>query len=153
MAHVTSLYQSQGYLSHWMQCFGGLDHGGWVDLSGGEPTIRKDLALIAQAALDCELSVVISTNGLLLSREALSQFPRVRWHVSIDSGLEEIHQQSRVLRTLKPFAGSLERSSQFICWAREMDLPVRVLRTCIGPHNKDALFALGERIALLGVEE
>src|SRR5438876_12326214 len=40
-----------------------------VDLSGGEPTLRKDIDQIARAALDADLNTVLSTNGLALSEK------------------------------------------------------------------------------------
>jgi MoaA/NifB/PqqE/SkfB family radical SAM enzyme len=123
-----------------------------VDLSGGEPTLRRDLPDIAVSAIAEGLQVVISTNGLTpANREGLA-FPRLRWHVSIDSGEAEIHERSRLLRCLTPSNSSFERTSAFI--ARRLDAgdAVRVL-TCIGQHNKDALFALGEHLALLGVRD
>lgn len=123
-----------------------------VDLSGGEPTIRPDLPQIAQAALDEGLNVVISTNGRRLAEEGPVGFPRVRWHVSMDSGFAEIHEASRLLRNFKASRGGFEATSQFISRCRERDLTVRVL-TCLGHHNRDGLFALGEHLALLGVEE
>src|SRR5216684_3199296 len=38
-----------------------------VDLSGGEPTIRKDIGDIAVAAVEEDLNVVLSTNGAIIS--------------------------------------------------------------------------------------
>lgn len=122
-----------------------------VDLSGGEPTLRHDLAQIATAALDEGLQVVISTNGMIL-KDGPSGFPKVRWHVSLDSGIAEIHEKSRLLPVLTPSRHSLDRSLRFVEQCLDAGQSVRVL-TCIGKHNIDALFALGERLALLGVRD
>ena len=122
-----------------------------VDLSGGEPTMHRDLAEIARAAVGEELQVVISTNGMVL-KKGPSGFPGVRWHVSLDSGIPEIHERSRLLPVLAPSRNSLARSSQFITQCLDAGQMVRVL-TCIGKHNMDALFALGEHLALLGVQD
>jgi MoaA/NifB/PqqE/SkfB family radical SAM enzyme len=123
-----------------------------VDLSGGEPTLRNDLPRIAEAALDVGLYVVISTNGRRLSGNGPTGFPDVRWHVSMDSGFSEIHESSRLLRSLAPSRGSFEETSAFISKCIQQKLTVRAL-TCIGHHNCDGLFALGEHLAMLGVQE
>jgi MoaA/NifB/PqqE/SkfB family radical SAM enzyme len=123
-----------------------------VDLSGGEPTVRKDLYEIARAAVDTGLNVVISTNGLLLTDEAVRRFPPVRWHVSLDSGLPEIHQMSRLLRSLQPSRDSFNKVSRFIERRCAGGNRVRVL-TGLGAHNYEGLFALGEHIVSLGVTE
>jgi MoaA/NifB/PqqE/SkfB family radical SAM enzyme len=122
-----------------------------VDLSGGEPTMHRDLAEIARAAVSEELQVVISTNGMVL-KKVQSGFPSVRWHVSLDSGIAEIHERSRLLPVFAPSRNSLARSSQFITQCLDAGQTVRVM-TCVGKHNMDALFALGEHLALLGVQE
>jgi MoaA/NifB/PqqE/SkfB family radical SAM enzyme len=123
-----------------------------VDLSGGEPTVRKDLREIALAALTAGLNVVVSTNGTILTPDTLGSYPRVRWHVSLDSGVQSIHEESRQLTILSPSTGSFRKTTMFICNCLERRLPVRVL-TCVGPHNVAELFALGEHLALIGVQE
>ena len=123
-----------------------------VDLSGGEPTIRKDLPQIAAAAIESGLNVVISTNGLILGQPDLISFPSVRWHVSIDSGLPDVHEKSRVLRTLAPSGGSFEKTTDFVLACLKQGQRTRVL-TCLGTHNTNQLFTLGEHLALVGVPE
>jgi MoaA/NifB/PqqE/SkfB family radical SAM enzyme len=124
-----------------------------VDISGGEPTLRCDLPEIAAAAESFGLAVVVSTNATVLNPERLIQFPRVRWHVSLDSGLQEIHEQSRQLRVVHtPLQGSLQRAGSFLSACSELGLATRAL-TCVGPHNREALFTLGEKLALWGVTD
>lgn len=123
-----------------------------VDLSGGEPTIRTDLPKIATAAVEVGLSVVISTNGTVLNGDDLGKYPDVRWHVSLDSGIEDVHEASRCLKVLSPSVGSFKKTTAFILGCVERRLRVRVL-TCIGSHNVGQLFALGEHLALIGVPE
>jgi len=123
-----------------------------VDISGGEPTMKRDFRHIVAAATDLGIATVISTNGLVLKPEQLSGFRDVRWHVSMDSGLEEIHEASRQFRVLKPSLGSIEKTSSFLQRCLDLGFPCRVL-TCVGNHNREALFALGERLALLGVKD
>jgi len=141
-------------VKHWRDVFKHLRSWGVmrVDLSGGEPTLRLDLGRIASEAADIGLQVVVSTNGMPLANKGVAGFPITRWHVSLDSGLEEIHEQRRLLPVLRPSKNSLEKASTFISRCLDAGRPVRVL-TCIGKDNKDALFALGEHLALLGVRD
>jgi MoaA/NifB/PqqE/SkfB family radical SAM enzyme len=123
-----------------------------VDISGGEPTMRKDLPRIVEAAQSHGLAVVVSTNGLVLNPSRLSDFPDVRWHVSLDSGLDEVHELSRLLPVLKPSFGSLRKAANFLMCCAERGLRCRAM-TCIGVHNREALFTLGEKLALWGVTD
>ena len=149
-----SLPGSEISADRWRRIFGHLFSLGLmrVDLSGGEPTLRRDLPDIARAATDFGLNTIVSTNGLVLSAEALAKFPPVRWHVSLDSGIPEVHENSRLLRILKPSDGSFKKASDFVVRCLRMGHRVRVL-TCVGDHNRDLLFALGEHLVLLGVPE
>ena len=143
-------------LAHWTRIFARLRSWGLmrIDISGGEPTVRKDLPKIAEAAQSLGLAVVISTNGLLLDPAQLGDFPNVRWHVSVDSGVAEVHERSRnrQLHVLKPSFGSLETVSRFLMGCAERGLRSRAL-TCVGAHNCEALFSLGEKLALWGVTD
>jgi MoaA/NifB/PqqE/SkfB family radical SAM enzyme len=123
-----------------------------VDLSGGEPTLRPDLPEIVQAATGAGLNVVISTNGRTLGIDRLDRFPRSRWHVSLDSGIADIHERSRLLSTFEPSTGGFKRTLDFMQSCVERGLPVRAL-TPVAWHNRDELFALGEQLALIGVTE
>jgi hypothetical protein len=149
-----SLPKTEIDLNHWARIFARLRSWGLmrIDISGGEPTIRKDLPKIAEAAQSFGLAVVISTNGLLLDPAALEAFPNVRWHVSLDSGLAEIHERSRRLRVLKPSAGSLEKTAHFLMSCAMRGIKTRAL-TCVGRHNSEALFSLGEGLTLWGVTD
>lgn len=149
-----SLPRKEIDLDHWSRIFAQLRSWGLmrVDISGGEPTMRKDLPKIVEAAQSAGLAVVVSTNGLVLSPARLADFPRARWHVSLDSGLEEVHERSRLLPVLKPSFGSLEKAGKFLTCCAERGLLNRAL-TCIGAHNREALFSLGEKLALWGVTD
>ena len=139
----------------WARMFGRLKSWGLmrVDLSGGEPTIRTDIQEIASAALDAELNVVLSTNGLLLATRGLSVFStEVRLHISLDSGFAGVHEASRVRRDLRASTGSFEQTMVMVSDAVNAGYRVRVM-TCIGRHNCRGLVELGERLAMAGVWE
>lgn len=124
-----------------------------VDLSGGEPTIRKDIGDIAGAALDVGLNVIVSTNGLILAKKGLAILPTdVRLHISIDSGFNDVHEASRVRRNLLPSVGSFAETMGVLKDAVVAGYRVRVL-TCVGRHNAMCLAELGEKLALVGVSE
>lgn len=124
-----------------------------VDLSGGEPTLRKDITRIVEVAHSAGLNVVVSTNGLPLAKKGLAILPTsVRLHISIDSGFAGIHEASRVRRNLLPSTGSLEQILAVTSQAVQAGYRLRVL-TCIGRHNFQQLTELGERLAIAGVNE
>lgn len=124
-----------------------------VDLSGGEPTVRSDLVAIVRAAAGCGLNVVVSTNGILLGDSGPVGFPdNTRFHVSIDSGFDAIHEARRAKRSLKPSTGSLVQTLRFIRRTVEMGYHARIL-TAIGVDNQYGLFELAEAIAPTGVSE
>jgi MoaA/NifB/PqqE/SkfB family radical SAM enzyme len=123
-----------------------------VDLSGGEPTMRKDIGEIAELALREGLNVVVSTNGMVLTRPGELFLRSVRLHVSMDSGRPGIHQASRILPNGSASAGSFDKVTRFLTNGVSDGFRVRVM-TCVGPHNEDELFALGEHLALLRVPE
>ena len=67
-----------------------------LNLSGGEPFLRKDLFDILDYATKFE-DIVITTNCTLINKqiaEKLAQYPNVRLSISID-GMEEIHDKFR----------------------------------------------------------
>ena len=114
----------------WASVFGRLRSWGLmrVDLSGGEPTIRNDITQIAQSAMDADLNVVLSTNGLPLSRKD-SLFPSlsVRLHISMDSGFADVHEASRIRRDMRPSTGSMEMVLEVATRAVNAGYRVRVL--------------------------
>jgi MoaA/NifB/PqqE/SkfB family radical SAM enzyme len=142
-------------LEQWVSVFARLKSWGLMraDISGGEPTVRSDIHEILRASLYSGLNTVLSTNGYVRGRDLIEKLPReIRLHVSLDSGFAEIHEASRVLRNLKPSYGSFEATLQFIRAAVELGFRVRIL-TCLGNHNRAALFQLGEILARIGVKE
>ena len=150
-----SLPKQEMSTSEWADVFRRLRSWGLmrVDLSGGEPTIRKDITQIAQSAMDADLNVVLSTNGLLLSRKASLLPPlSVRLHISMDSGFAAVHETSRIRRDMRPSTGSMETVLEVAERAMNTGYRVRVL-TCIGRHNYLGLIELAERLAISGINE
>lgn len=67
-----------------------------LNLSGGEPFIRKDIFYILEYAKKFE-DIVITTNCTLLDKakcEKLAQFPNTRLSISLD-GMEQVHDEFR----------------------------------------------------------
>jgi len=65
----------------------------WVDFSGGEPLIHKDVALILRESKKIGLKNTLSTNGLLVKKYVDSTFPFVdQWNISLH-GTSQIHDQ------------------------------------------------------------
>jgi len=141
--------------AEWRHAFSRLKSWGLmrVDLSGGEPTLRKDLPEIAQGAVDAGLNVILSTNGIPLHQTGPKQLPlSTRIHVSLDSGFASVHKNSRLLRSLLPSSDSFEKTGAFIRKSLDQGYRVRIM-TCVGRHNCEGLFQLGEYIATSGVAE
>jgi len=73
-----------------------------ITLSGGEPTLRKDLIpIITFASQTCGFNVSINTNGFLLSESFLKQIILAGINsitFSLDSPLEEVHDHIRGLK-------------------------------------------------------
>jgi MoaA/NifB/PqqE/SkfB family radical SAM enzyme len=141
--------------AQWSKIFAHLKSWGLmrVDLSGGEPTFRKDIGVIARSAMEIGLNTVLSTNGLLLTDARLVELSTaLRVHVSLDSGFQAIHESSRILRSLMPSPESFPKTSNLIRKLLARGHRLRIM-TCVGRHNQDGLFELGEHLALLGVLE
>jgi MoaA/NifB/PqqE/SkfB family radical SAM enzyme len=154
--NLESLPQVELTTAEWSRIFHNM-HREWglmrVDLSGGEPTLRSNCGEIAHEAFNAGLNVVLSTNGVIRSKKGLADFPTSTGiHVSIDSGFEQVHQESRLLPIYEPSTHSFQQTINFIKKCLDDGFRVRVL-TCLGTHNKFGLFALGELLALLGVSE
>lgn len=73
-----------------------------VTLSGGEPTLRKDLvSIVSYASKICKLNVSLNTNGFLMTETLLEQLISAGINsitFSLDSPLEDIHDHIRGLR-------------------------------------------------------
>src|SRR5262249_55123837 len=89
--------------AEWGRLFGRFREAGVmrVDISGGEPAMRRDVGDILGRAHAAGLNVVLSTNGLLWEDGRMREIPDgTRVHVSLDSGWQDIHNRSRKRRSL-----------------------------------------------------
>ena len=141
--------------SDWAHAFEKLK--GWglmrVDISGGEPSTRADLAKILENGIKAGLNVVLSTNGMLFKQSTLKEIPQaVRIHVSVDSGNPLIHEANRRLHSGGPSTNSFDTTSNFLRRCLDEGYRTRVL-TAVGSHNECDLLSLGEHLAMLGVGE
>jgi len=85
-----------------------------IDFSGGEPTLRRDLAALASAARDHGLLAILSTNGTLLDEERVQEVSRVFdvVNVSLD-GFAATHDATRgVAGTFEKVARALHLLSE-----------------------------------------
>ena len=101
-----------------------------VGLTGGEPTLRRDLPEIVAATANAGLYSLLVTAGIPLEREGLV---RLR-----DAGLRSVQLS---LQDIDPAAAQtiagarvLEAKLAFAAWTRELDLPL-VLNVVLHRHN------------------
>ncbi len=94
-----------------------------IHFSGGEPTVRKDLAEIVRHANDVGLYTNLITSAVLLTREKLKDLA--------DAGLSHIQisfqgSETIVADRVAGLAKSHDKKIQVARWARELDLPLTV---------------------------
>jgi radical SAM protein with 4Fe4S-binding SPASM domain len=65
-----------------------------IALSGGEPMLRKDIAEIVCDIVECNLSPLVITNGVLLNEKNLKKFPvNTAFEITLFSAYAKIHNQ------------------------------------------------------------
>jgi MoaA/NifB/PqqE/SkfB family radical SAM enzyme len=81
----------------------------FIDLTGGEPLLHKDIHLMAEFAKGLNMQTSITTNGLLYSKFADKLAGKVNLlHFSLDSPDEEEHNRIRKVDCYKQVLNSLE---------------------------------------------
>lgn len=73
----------------------------YLDFSGGEPTIRKDLPAIVRLAKRCGFQVFLETNGILLTERLIRLLKSAgcdRLCLSVDHHLQSVHDRIRNYR-------------------------------------------------------
>jgi len=68
----------------------------FLDLSGGEPMLRRDLVSIAAAGYQSKLRVCMVTNGTLITQERLAELSPYMHQISVSlDGLADSHEKTR----------------------------------------------------------
>ncbi len=111
----------------------------YITLSGGEPLVRKDLPLILELLKYSGLKTAMVTNGHYLDRfpAVVSQLDSIS--VSID-GLATAH------NALRDHPTSYQQTLDALRYARDMEVPIRNVNTCVTPENISGLAALATDI-------
>ncbi len=90
-----------------------------VNLTGGEPSLRKDLLEVVKACRPDRLVVSMVTNTLALSRERMRELKEAGLNtiqISLDSAERRIHDQSRGV------PGCYDKALAAAAWAREFGI-------------------------------
>jgi radical SAM protein with 4Fe4S-binding SPASM domain len=115
-------------------------------ISGGEPTLRKDLFEVIHHAQKRGLTTGMITNSLLFSklkRELKAADFKSIW-TSVD-GLAETHNKNR------GYPGAYQIVLDAIRYYTEIKIPLRVVNTMVHPGNYDELPQLYERLKEAGI--
>ncbi len=111
-------------------------------LSGGEPLDRRDLSSIAKEAYDYGMSVELSTNGTMLTRERLEELKKYVSYIGVSiDGPEEVHDKFRGVR------GAFEKAMKGIKLAKEVGIKtgLRFTITKLNYKYVDFVFDLMEK--------
>jgi MoaA/NifB/PqqE/SkfB family radical SAM enzyme len=125
-----------------------------VHFSGGEPTLRPDLADIVAHARRLKMRVTLTTNGTLLTRELSKQLVRAGLNsvcVSIDSPVRSVHDRMRGVRGALKQTVTGVRELRRAAKQRGISLPVRI-NTVVCKVNYDTLDRLPELVHSLGAK-
>lgn len=117
-------------------------------LSGGEPTIRKDLEEITEAAVDAGIYTNLITSGVMIDKERLT---RLR-----DIGLDHVqlsiqHVDTKLADKISGFKGGYDKKADLAKWVKELDLPL-TLNAPMHRHNVEYLEDIIEYAVKLGAE-
>lgn len=119
-----------------------------VHLSGGEPTVRKDLEEITQAAIEAGIYTNLITAGVLLSKERLTTLR--------DIGLDHVqlsiqHVDAKLADKIAGFKGGYSKKVELAKWVKELGLPLTV-NSPMHRHNVEYLEEIIEFAVKLGAE-
>ncbi|GJM02396.1 MAG: coenzyme PQQ synthesis protein E [Rhodomicrobium sp.] len=117
-------------------------------LSGGEPTVRKDLEQITKAAVEAGIYTNLITAGVLLSKERLEGLR--------DVGLDHVqlsiqHVDAKLADKISGFKGGYSKKLELAKWVKELDLPLTV-NSPMHRHNVEYLEEIIEFAVRLGAE-
>lgn len=119
-----------------------------VHLSGGEPTVRKDLEEITKAAVDAGIYTNLITAGVLLSRERLEKLANL--------GLDHVqlsvqHIKPLLADKIAGFKGGYEKKIELAKWVKELGLPLTI-NAPMHRYNVDYLEEIIDFAVKLGAE-
>lgn len=117
-------------------------------LSGGEPTVRKDLEQITAAAVDAGIYTNLITAGVLLTKDRLENLR--------DIGLDHVqlsvqHVDAKLADKIAGFNGGYSKKLELAKWVKELGLPLTV-NAPMHRHNVDYLEEIIEFAVKLGAE-
>ncbi len=117
-------------------------------LSGGEPTVRKDLEEITQAAVEAGVYTNLITAGVLLKRERLEKL--------VDIGLDHLqlsvqHVDAQLADKIAGFSGGYSKKIELAKWVKELNLPLTI-NSPMHRHNVEYLEEIIEFAVKLGAE-
>jgi MoaA/NifB/PqqE/SkfB family radical SAM enzyme len=122
-----------------------------IAFSGGEPLLREDIVELVQYAHDLGLITRLSTNGLLLDHERVSELKRAGLTlcgVSIDDADPQTHD------TLRGVPGAHAKVMEGIRNLREFKIPCEILTYAAKSNVKsgmERIITLGKRIGVQSV--
>jgi len=90
-----------------------------VNITGGEPTLRKDILEVIKACRPREIMVSLVTNALTLTREKMQLLKEAGLNtiqISLDSANQEKHDK------LRGVSGCYDKVMEAASWARETDI-------------------------------
>lgn len=118
-----------------------------ISITGGEPSIHKDIMRMIKRAYDLMFGVNVQTNGVLLTKEIVDKL--AEYKVSITSSLDGLEREHDQFRGLK---GAFQRTLEGIRSAKEAGLPVRVNIT-LHTGNVGSVRKLSLLLREIGVDE
>jgi pyrroloquinoline quinone biosynthesis protein E len=151
-SNPTELERASGELSteDWARVFKEAGELGILQthLSGGEPTVRKDLEEILKAAVDAGIYTNLITAGVLLSRERLEGLA--------DIGLDHVqlsvqHVDAKLADKIAGFKGGYSKKLELAKWVKELGLPLTV-NSPMHRHNVEYLEEIIDFAVKLGAE-
>lgn len=125
--------------------------GGWrIDITGGEPLMRKDIDEIVKIAKQLELKTELVTNGALLTREKLQKYKKMGLDgvaISLDGSNHKMHHK---IRGVTPEI--FERIIQTISESVELEFYTKI-NTVVFNSNLDNLVEISNLAIQLGANE
>lgn len=117
-------------------------------LSGGEPTVRKDLEDITKAAVEAGIYTNLITAGVLLTKERLAGLK--------DIGLDHVqlsvqHVDAKLADKIAGFKGGYSKKLELAKWVKELGLPLTV-NSPMHRHNVEYLEEIIDFAVRLGAE-